>query len=107
MVSGQHRAGEVVKAPGAGLAPIALPAPLRVIVPVADHRTAVTAGAAHALWPAVLAHEGEALGVVQQGREIDQIDGWHDGGGSSQSPQLLPLSPSGQTARSLAPQSRP
>src|SRR4051795_1938116 len=86
MVSGQHCPGEVVEAPGAGLAAIALPMRLGVVAPVADHRTAVTAGAVHALWPAVLAHKGEALGVVQQGREIDQIDGCHDGGGSSHEP---------------------
>src|SRR4051812_42639908 len=86
MVSGQHRAGEVVKAPGAGLAPIALPAPLHIIVPVADHRTAVTAGAAHALWPAVLAHKGEALGVVHQAGKVDQVRCSHDGRSSSREP---------------------
>src|SRR4051812_30891965 len=86
MVSGQHRAGEVVKAPGAGLAAIALPMRLGVVAPVADHRIAAAAGTAHALRPAVLAYQRKALGVVQQGREIDQIDGWHDGGGSSHEP---------------------
>src|SRR5215210_2987759 len=86
MVSGQHCPGEVVKAPGAGLAPIALPMRLGVVAPVADHRIATAAGAAHALGPAVLAHQREALGIVQQGREIDQIDGCHDGDGSSQEP---------------------
>ena len=34
----------------------------------------------------MLAHQREALGIVQQGREIDQIDGCHDGGGSSHEP---------------------
>src|SRR3954466_3457517 len=86
MVSGQHGAGEVVETPGARLAPVALPMRLGVVAPVADHRIAAAAGTAHALWPAVLAHKGEALGVVQQGREIDQIDGCHDGGGSSHEP---------------------
>src|SRR4051795_1792550 len=86
MVSGQPCPGEVVKAPGARLAAIALPMRLGVVAPVADHRIAAAAGTAHALWPAVLAHKGEALGVVQRGREIDQIDGWHDGGGSSHEP---------------------
>jgi hypothetical protein len=37
---------------------------LGVVAPVPDHRTAAAAGAAHALRPAVLAHEGEALGVI-------------------------------------------
>src|SRR5215207_6392394 len=86
MVSGQRRAGEVVEAPGARLAPVALPTRLRVVAPVADHRIAAAAGAAHALGPAVLAHQREALGVVQQRREADQIDGCHDGGGSSHEP---------------------
>src|SRR3954468_19225156 len=86
MVPGQHRAGEVVKAPGAVLAAIALPMRLGLVAPIADHRTAAAAGAAHALGPAMLAHQREALGVIQQGREIDQIDGWHDGGGSSHAP---------------------
>src|SRR6187455_2272522 len=90
MVSGQRRAGEVVETPGAGLAPIALPMRLGVVAPVADHRIAAAAGAAHALGPAVLAYQREALGVVQQGREIDQIDGWHDGGGSSHAPSATP-----------------
>src|SRR4051812_8985130 len=86
MVPGQRRAGEVVKAPGAVLAPITLPMRLGVVAPVADHRIAAATGAAHALGPAVLAHQREAFGVVQQRREIDQVDGWHDGDGSSQEP---------------------
>src|SRR4051794_28127898 len=68
------------------MTPIALRARLRVVAPVADYRTAVTAGAAHALWPAVLAHEGEALGVVQQPREVDQVRCSHDGRSSSREP---------------------
>ena len=71
---GQHCAGQIVKAPGAGLAPIALPMRLGVVAPVADHRVTATSGTAHALWPAMLAHQREALGVVQQGREFDQIE---------------------------------
>src|SRR5215217_9128610 len=86
MVSGQPCPGEVVKAPGAGLAAIALPMRLGVVAPVADHRIAAAAGTAHALAPAMLAYQREALGIVQQGREIDQIDGCHDGGGSSHEP---------------------
>src|SRR4051812_26162533 len=86
MVSGQHCPGEVVETPGARLAPIALPMRLGVVAPVADHRIAATAGTAHALAPAMLAYQREALGIVQQGREIDQIDGCHDGGGSSHEP---------------------
>src|SRR3954465_357148 len=97
MVSGQHCPGEVVKARGAGLAAIALPMRLGVVASVADYRIAAAAGTAHALRPAVLAYQREALGVVQQGREIDQIDGWHDGGGSSHEP--VSYSPSRLQAR--------
>src|SRR5438046_1045704 len=86
MVSGQRRAGEVVKAPGAGLTAIALPMRLGVVAPVADHRIAAAAGAAHALWPAVLAHEGEALGIVHQAGKVDQVRGSHDGRSSSREP---------------------
>src|SRR4051812_24013357 len=86
MVPGQHGADEVVAAPSTRLAPVALPTRLRVVTPVPDHRIAAAAGAAHALGPAVLAHQREALGVVQQRREIDQVDGCHDGDGSSQEP---------------------
>src|ERR1044072_425720 len=86
MVPGQHRAGEVIEAGRAHLAAVALPIRLGVVAPVPDHRTAVTAGAAHALWPAALAHEGEALGVVQKPREGDQVRSSHDGGSSSREP---------------------
>src|SRR6185503_19504372 len=83
---GQHCAGQIVKAPGAGLAPIALPMRLGVVAPVADDRIAAAAGTAHALRPAMLAHQGEALGVVQKSREVDQIGCSHDDGGSSRKP---------------------
>src|SRR3954451_3505468 len=86
MVPGQHCPGEVVKAPGTGLAAIALAMRLGVLASVADYRIAAAAGTAYTLRPAMLAHQRKALGVVQQGREIDQIDGWPDGGGSSHEP---------------------
>src|SRR3954447_25998780 len=83
---GQHCAGEVVEAPGAGLAAIALPSALRVVTPVPDNREAVTPRTTHAIGPAMLAHQGEALGVVQKSREVDQIGCSHDDGGSSRKP---------------------
>src|SRR4051812_16598246 len=86
MVSGQHCPGEVVKAPDTGLAAIALPMRLGVVAPVADHCTAAAAGTAHALWPAVLAHEGEALGIVHQAGKVDQVRCSHDGRSSSREP---------------------
>jgi hypothetical protein len=86
VVAGQHRAGEVVEAPAAGLAPVALAAGLRVVAAIADHGLVVATGAAHALRPAPPAHEGEALGVVQQAGQGDQVGAGHDRGGSSREP---------------------
>src|SRR5215210_5877785 len=82
MVPGQRRAGEVVEAPSAGLAAIALPVRLRVVAPVADYPITATPGTAHALGPAKLAHQREAPGVIQQPREVDQIRCRHDHQGS-------------------------
>src|SRR5215218_10785969 len=102
MVSGQRRAGEVVEAPSTRLAPIALPMRLGVVAPVADHRIAAAAGTAYTLAPAVLAHQREALGVVQQGREIDQIDGSHD----AEAPRTSPSAPPALAFRPDRPQPR-
>ena len=51
---------------------------LRVVMPVPDHRVAAASRATHALWPAVLAHQGEALRVVEQGCEVDRVHCGHD-----------------------------
>src|SRR3954463_4014624 len=51
---------------------------LRVVMPVPDHRVAVASRATDALWPAVLAHQGEALRVVEQGGEVDRVHCDHD-----------------------------
>src|SRR5215203_6352844 len=75
---GQHRAGEVVEAPRTRLAAIPLPSALRVVTPVSGNREAVTPGTAHAIGPAMLAHQCEALGVVQKTREVNQIGCNHD-----------------------------
>src|SRR5215211_2890068 len=83
---GQYCAGEIVKAPCTRLAAIPLPSALRVVTPVPDHHGAVTPGTAHAIGPAMLAHQCEALGVVQKTREVDQIGRSHDDEGSSREP---------------------
>jgi hypothetical protein len=75
VMAGQHRAGEVVEAPRTFLAALALPVRLVVVAPVADHRGSIAPGATYAFWPAVLGHEGEALGVVQQAGQVDQARG--------------------------------
>jgi hypothetical protein len=82
-MAGQHRAGEVVKAPGTLFAAVALPAGLRLVTAVADHHRARAEGAPDALGPAMLAHQGEALGVINQGRKIDQVGSSHPGEASS------------------------
>jgi hypothetical protein len=82
MVPGQRRAGEVVEATRTGLAAVALPVRLGVIAAVAHHGAAAAAGAAHAFRPAMLPYQGEALGVIDQRREIDQIRCGHGGQGS-------------------------
>src|SRR4051794_6670920 len=68
VMASQHRAGEVVEAPRAGLAAVALPLWLGLVVAVPDHRAPAAPGTAHPLRPAVLPYEGEALGLVHQPR---------------------------------------
>ena len=59
----------------ARLAAVALAVPPRVAAPVADHRGAAAPGAADALRPALPAHRGVALGVVDQGRGVAGLAG--------------------------------
>src|SRR5690242_21534974 len=51
---------------------------LRVVTPVPDHRVAAASRATDALWPAVLAYQGEALRVIEQGCEVDRVHCGHD-----------------------------
>ena len=66
MMTGQHRAGEIVEAARTGFAPVTLAMRLCVVAPVANHHTVAAARAANTIWPAVLTHQREALGIVQQ-----------------------------------------
>src|SRR3954467_526849 len=79
---GQPRAGEVVEASRASLAPIPLPVNLALIKAVSDHGIATAGGAVDTLRPAMLAYQGEALGILDQCREVDQIRYRHIGGSS-------------------------
>ncbi len=65
----------VTLAPGA---PISHPTGLRVVASVPDDGAVAAHGAAHILLPAVLAHQREALGVVDQARKVDQVGCRHD-----------------------------
>src|SRR4051794_30578810 len=78
VVAGQHSPAEVVEARRARPAAIPLPMQLCVVVPVPDYRVAAASRATDALWPAVLAHQGEALRVVEQGCEVDRVRCGHD-----------------------------
>src|SRR4051794_35582608 len=95
--STSHRAGQVIEASRARLAAVALPLTLGVVAPVADHRGAAAGGAADAVGPALLPHQGVALRVVDQGREVHEAGRGHGlrpirGGG-------LPLSTGCRPAR--------
>src|SRR4051794_15714403 len=79
---GQHRAGEVVEASRASFAPIPLSVNLALIKAVSDHGIAAARGAVDTLRPAMLAYQGEALGIVDQRREVDQIRYRHIRGSS-------------------------
>src|SRR4051794_22528942 len=59
---------------------------LCVIVPVPDYRVAAASRATDALWPAVLAHQGEAFRVIEQGCEVDRVRCGHDDRNPSCSP---------------------
>lgn len=61
------------------LSSVALATGLRVVVAVPDHCIFVTARSRDALRPAAFAHEGEALRIVYQAREVDQIGCSYDG----------------------------
>jgi len=83
VVPGQHGAGEIVEAGCTGFAPMPLPSRLRAVAPVPDHRRAAAPGALHALRPVVLAHKGEALGIVHQAGKVDQVRCSHERQSSS------------------------
>src|SRR3954470_4156395 len=103
-MSGQHRAGEVIEASHACLAPIPLPVGLGLIKAVSDHGTAAACGAVNTLRPAMLAYQGEALGILDQCQEVDQIRYRHIRGSSrrvvgSRRPRRLSQRPAGTLPR--------
>src|SRR5690349_21916048 len=74
---------------------------LCVVMPVSDHRVAAASRAMDALWPAVLAHQGEALRVIEQGCEVDRVRCSHDDRNPSCSPATADrLQPSSYPNRS-------
>src|SRR3954454_11197587 len=103
VVPGQDGAGQVVEAVRARLAAVALPLRLRVVTAVAHHGVAAASGAADALRPAMLPHQGEVLSVVDQRREVDQIRGGHGGERSSAGGELPSRSSPPATAPARPP----
>src|SRR3954447_20633875 len=63
VMSRQHCACEIVETGMAHLAQVTLPMPLSFVVAVADDHGTVAARTAHAIWPAMLTHKLEALGL--------------------------------------------
>ncbi len=76
-MAGQGRPAQVVETGGAGRAAVALPMRLGIVAAVACHARAATAGAVDAVRPAMLSDQREALGVVEQGGEVQQARGRH------------------------------
>jgi hypothetical protein len=105
VMASQHRASQVVKASHTRLASVPLPVWLGLVQAIPDYATAAASRAVHPIRPAMLAHQGEALGIVDQRREVDQIRCGHDAKGSSGRPVrcLAPRTPS-QTASRRATQ---
>src|SRR3954453_14836646 len=109
---GQHRAGEVVEASRASFAPIPLSMNLALIKAVSDHGIAAACGAVDTLRPAMLAYQGEALGILDQCREVDQIRYRHIGGSSrrvasSRRPRDYHKGPAGTLPRPPPPPRNP
>jgi hypothetical protein len=73
LVAGQHRAGEVVEARLAALAQPALARVSGIVPAVPDRLGAVAGRAPHTGRPAMLADQVEALGVIEQRGQADQV----------------------------------
>ena len=61
----------------AGLAQVALPVPLSVVMAIADDHSTVAVRTAYAIRPAMLTYKLEAFGFVQQAREVDHVGYGH------------------------------
>jgi hypothetical protein len=73
MVSGKNGSGQVIEAIFACLAQVSLPAPLAVVMPVANDFPTPAFGADEAFRPSELTNDFIALGVVEQIRQFDQV----------------------------------
>jgi hypothetical protein len=75
MMAGQHRAGQVVETRLAELAQPALARGPVVIPAIADHVAAATRRALHTVRPALPTDQVEALGIIEQTGQADQVVG--------------------------------
>ena len=73
MVSSQNSTGQVIEPRSAVLAPVPLPMPLGLIMAMADHRGTGTGGAANSVRPSIVPDQLIALGIIDQGRQIDHL----------------------------------
>ena len=72
VMAGKDRAGEIIEARQAGCAPVALAFALPIVMAMACNLLTMALRAAHALGPAQTPDRVEALGLIDQGLEVDQ-----------------------------------
>src|SRR3954470_12150143 len=77
MVSGQNSIGQVIEPCSTVLAPVPLPVSLGFIMAMAYHRGTGTGGAANAVRPSRVPDQLIALGIIDQGRQIDHLQRSH------------------------------
>jgi hypothetical protein len=73
MVSSKNGSRQVIEAMLACLAQVSLPAPLAVVVAVADGSSATAVRADNTFRPSELTNDFMALRVVEQVRQLDQV----------------------------------
>src|SRR4051794_10600226 len=73
MVSGKDGSRQVIEAMLTCLAQVSLPAPLALIVAVADHSSATALRTDNAVRPSELSNDFIALGFVERVRQLDQV----------------------------------
>jgi hypothetical protein len=74
----QDRPGQIIEATAAAIATVALAVRLFLIMTVTDHRMARTARTANAIGPTMLTDQIEALAVIDERGEVDQLRDSHD-----------------------------
>jgi len=73
MMSGKDGSGQVIEPMLACLAHVSLPAPLAIVVTIADHCSATALRADNAFRPSELSNDFITLCLVEQVRQLDQV----------------------------------